>query len=272
MSKPLELLIDADMIVHGACVAVEEDVCFEGRYHILWSDWENARNVAEDHIMHLCEHAGTDNYRMVFSCPTYNWRKDLDPTYKLHRKPSRKPLAFWDLREYFEKDPRTVHIPRLEADDVLGIIHTDPTYEYDTILWSGDKDLKQVPGKRLEMEEVVVVPKDAGDRFHMEQTLAGDVTDGYPGCPGVGNARAAKFVAAFEKYERYEYEISRGPRKGTIVDKWEPVPAENMWEVVTSVYEMQGSNASQALHQARLARILQYGEYKNGKVNLWQPD
>jgi hypothetical protein len=32
------------------------------------------------------------------------------------------------------------------------------------------------------------------DRFHMIQTLTGDVTDGYPGCPGIGPVKAEQIL------------------------------------------------------------------------------
>ncbi len=32
------------------------------------------------------------------------------------------------------------------------------------------------------------------DRYHLYQTLVGDATDGYPGCPGVGEVAANKVL------------------------------------------------------------------------------
>jgi DNA polymerase-1 len=80
------------------------------------------------------------------------------------------------------------------------------------------------------------------DRNHMIQTLTGDRTDGYPGCPGIGPARAEKIV-------------------------------DGGWDAVVDAYVKAGLNEATALTQARLARILRKGDYvrKTGLVKLWTP-
>ena len=90
-------------------------------------------------------------------------------------------------------------------------------------------------------------PFDADYNF-MLQTLTGDNTDNYPGCPGIGPVTGAKVLAG----------------KDTL---------EEMWEIVVKMYEKKGKTEEDAIIQARLARILRHGDYNwdTEKIKLWTP-
>jgi DNA polymerase-1 len=269
----MRLLIDGDMLVHRSCVAVEKDTRFLDRYHILFSDFEDAWGVLQGTLDELTDIAGTDDVEMCFSDPLSNWRKEVDPTYKAHRVSSRKPLAYWAVVEELERRYPFHRIVTLEGDDVLGIAQTEATAReggHATIIWSLDKDLKQIPGLHLRDDEVITITEEEADRFHLYQTLAGDVTDGYPGCPGVGTERAKKIVASGMKLWPVEKVLTRGPRKGEVETVWEEVPSETQWKTVLSHYRKAGLAPAEALRQARLARILRNTDYDNG-VKLWVP-
>lgn len=259
------------MIVHRSCVAVEKDTRFLDRYHILFSDFEDAWNVMQDTLSELTDIAGTDDVVFVLSDPELNWRKELvDPEYKSNRKTSRKPLAYWSVIEEVEKRYPVERLPMLEADDTLGIIQTSAA-PGSTIIWTLDKDLKQIPGLHLRDDEVIEITEEEGDRFHLFQTLAGDVTDGYSGCPGVGAETANKALASGMKLWPVEHVLKRGPRKGETEIRWEEIPSETPWKTVLSYYRKADLKPSDALKQARLARILRSSDYINGEVRLWNP-
>ena len=91
----------------------------------------------------------------------------------------------------------------------------------------------------------------------MVQTLTGDQTDGYKGCPAVGSVTAAKILQK-------------------AIDEGTPWANEEdlmrlYWKHVVMAYIKAGLNEEVAIQQARLARILRHGEYENGKVQLWNP-
>ena len=90
-------------------------------------------------------------------------------------------------------------------------------------------------------------PKEC-DWWHLIQTLTGDATDGYSGCPTVGKVTAQKIL---------------NDKKMTV---------GKMWELVVKAYAKQGLMEHDAFQQARVARILRHGDYnkKTGEVNLWQ--
>lgn len=267
----MKLLLDGDMIVHRSTVAVEKDTRFLDRYHILFSDFNDAWGVLQSYLADLTDAAGTDDVVFCFSDPEVNWRKALvDDTYKASRVSSRKPLAYWAVVEEIERLYPFERRPMLEGDDVLGILQTSAE-SGSTIIWSLDKDLKQIPGLHLRDDEVVEITREEGDRFHLFQTLAGDVTDGYSGCPGVGKEVAQRALASGMKLWPVEHEIKRGPRKGETETRWEEVPSETPWKTVLSHYRKAGLRPADAKQQARLARILRAEDYPNGEIKLWEP-
>lgn len=178
-----------------------------------------------------------------------NFRNTILPSYKGHRK--RKPPGYSSFRDRLVGDTtyQTVRKHSLEADDCLGILATKPDQKKRRrVIWSGDKDLLQVPGEHLRNGEIIAVTKEAGDRWHAIQTLAGDSTDGYYGVPGFGPVKARNLVDSHMK---------------------EGMPA--VWAAVQAAYEKAGLTAEDALIQARVAKILQAPDYdfKNKKVKLW---
>ena len=165
-----------------------------------------------------------------------------------NRKQKRKPLILKALREYLVKEWNAIILPNLEADDVMGIVATKPRKNEKIILCSIDKDLRQVPGTLYNGETMVKRSNKECNWWHLVQTLTGDAVDGFSGCPTVGIVTAQK--------------ILNNKR----------MPIKKMWDLVVKTYEKQGLFEHDALQQARVARILRYGDYnkKTGEVNLWQ--
>jgi DNA polymerase-1 len=135
----------------------------------------------------------------------------------------------------------TIIYRRLEADDVLGILGTANT---DTIIWSEDKDLRTVPAKHWIDGDVVEISEEEADYNFYHQTLTGDSTDNYKGCPKIGGVTANKLL-----------------------------DVDCSWDTVVNTFAKQGLGEAVAIEQARLARILRNGEYDTdtGEVKLWTP-
>jgi 5'-3' exonuclease len=87
---------------------------------------------------------------LCFSDPSRrSFRHDLTESYKQARKGSRKPLAYAAVRDrlvaaHGGETYKTIIKPRLEADDVMGIVSTRAPGKF--IIVSGDKDMQQIPG------------------------------------------------------------------------------------------------------------------------------
>lgn len=81
------------------------------------------------------------------------------------------------------------------------------------------------------------------DYQFLYQTLVGDATDNYKGCPKIGEVGAKR-----------------------ILDK------DCSWDAVVAAYEKAGLSEEEALTQARVARILRYEDVgKDFKPILWTP-
>jgi DNA polymerase-1 len=84
------------------------------------------------------------------------------------------------------------------------------------------------------------------DYYHMFQTLVGDTSDGYKGCPGVGKVKAEALLSDHDR---------------------------SHWDIVKAAYEKAKLTEQDALTQARLARILRWSDWDNTKKEpiLWTP-
>lgn len=268
------LLIDADVLAYQAATAVERVVCWENEICVPFATLGDALNDFDRRVNQACRalDASPDRITLCFSCPTEeNFRKRLYPQYKANRAGKPRPVALVFLRDAIMKKeyPRhCVRLPGLEADDVLGILATDPSYmpEFRKIVVSVDKDMKTIPCEFFDLNKgwdetgravVQKVTAEVADQWFLTQALTGDTADGYPGCPGYGPVKAMKL---FENV----LEEQRGRHKKAV---------SVLWPVVVEAYHKVGFGREYALTQARLARILRSGEYnmKNGRPRLWQP-
>ena len=248
MIRKKVLLIDGDILLYKIAMNNEVETHWGDG---LWTLHSNANICKADVdlvIDDLGASLGADDY-VVALTDSKNFRKDVLPTYKDNRKEKRKPLVYKELRDYVVKKHKGVIWDNLEADDILGIMATEPTEE-DRIVVSIDKDLKTVPCN-LSSDGLTVerIPERLADYWFMIQTLTGDKVDGYDGIEGIGIKTAEK-----------------------LIKKYTNVPLLDLWKIVKKIDVDKGYTEAEALQQARVARILRHGEYnkKTGEVKLWQ--
>jgi DNA polymerase-1 len=94
---------------------------------------------------------------------------------------------------------RAVQMENLEADDLCSILAFDLLdREEPYIIGSPDKDMKQIPGKhmniRLEEPEVTEISVEEARAFFWTQMLTGDNGDAVKGVPKIGPVKAAKIL------------------------------------------------------------------------------
>lgn len=179
-----------------------------------------------------------------------NFRKDILATYKAQR--GEKPLMLSELKTMvLERKPwPTVLIDGLEADDVCGILQGSLAKQgKESVICSDDKDMLQIPGLLFRGKELVEVTEETGDKFHMMQTLVGDPSDNYKGCPGMGAKKALRLLNACPSADG----------------------VAGMWKAVVACYEAKGLTKEDALVQAQVARITRLSDWdQNTKtVKLW---
>lgn len=238
------LLIDTDYLAYKASQANEEGIDFGDDVIITQSNFSGVLRIFERELSKITTAMMDDEVVLYFSSPD-NFRKKIYPDYKGHRN-RRKPLGYKRLVNWCKENFSTVIRDGLEADDALGIDATSHKLDEQPILVSPDKDMRQIPGILWNLsDEVEEIDKEEGDRWHLIQSLAGDPTDGYPGCPGIGVKRAADLI------DKHDFP----------------------WEAVCQAYREKGLSDDDALLNARLAKILQADDYdfKTGQPILWSP-
>jgi 5'-3' exonuclease len=138
---------------------------------------------------------------------------------------------------------------------VLGILATrNPD---DTIICSTDKDMRTVPCMLWDDKELTKITEAEADYRHLYQTLVGDASDGYPGCPGIGPVKAAKLLSA----------------EARTIEQGNATKCITMWQAVVDAFYAKGLTEDDALLQARLARILRVEDWDAEKREpiLWEP-
>lgn len=187
-----------------------------------------------------------------------NFRKTLYPDYKGKR--GNKPVLLAHVKEHIRSAYDTKIKEGIEADDTLGILATHPTLiKGKKVIASIDKDLLQIPGRHFnpDTEQKRMISEQMADWFFLMQTLTGDQTDNYPGCPRVGPVKAKAILE----------QMPDGPIDPEISH------TEWRWSLIVQAYQKRGLTEEDALVQARLARILRHTDYdfKRKEPILWTP-
>lgn len=255
------LLIDADVVAYQ-CAAKLEHASEWAPGHWTWHvNFDHVCDAVDSTIIGIKEKLEADNVRICLTDPEHNFRKDVLPSYKMHRATVRRPLVLLHVKEWLVQEREGIVVPGLEGDDVMGILATRKT-KAEQIIVSLDKDMKTIPGKYVRTRAVVNdegvevygaweirdISEAEANHYFLTQALTGDVTDGYGGCPGVGPKKAEEIVLL------------------------EDTIAKN-WERIVATYAKKGLGEEEALRQARCARILRASDYdlKKKEVILWTP-
>jgi DNA polymerase-1 len=251
MSKPT-LLIDGDVVAYKTSFLAEQPFHWGDDFWTLHCDLKEVVGRALVFIEELKDSLDADDVVVALS-HSNNFRKSLSSTYKAHRASTRKPVVLNQLKERLKTAFKTEVWDNIEADDVIGVLATGK-YKDKCVVVSIDKDFKTFPAKHYNPDKphngISTITNDEADYWFMYQTLVGDTTDGYPGCPGIGPKRAEGILGE--------------PGKGKL---------SYYWECIKASFKKAGLGEEEAITQARLARILRHGEYDNEKKKpvLWKP-
>jgi DNA polymerase-1 len=254
----MRLLVDADILLFKAAMAAEVEIQWSPDLWTLHSDPEEVKEVIKKNIIGLEKRLEAEYSILCFS-DAVNFRKSVYPDYKGNRRGSRKPLAYAALKEWCLDTFVCEMMPTLEADDVMGIMSTRSPGDY--IICSDDKDLQQIPGLYYKAThpttglELKAISEHEALQYLYTQTITGDPTDGYPGCPGSGPAAAQKAL-------------------GSIRWTGDAVAYHKAcWSATTSLYARQNLTPEDALVQLRCAKMLTHTDWdeKNQKVKLFNP-
>ncbi|RVB02854.1 exonuclease [Mesorhizobium sp. M7A.F.Ca.CA.004.02.1.1] len=265
------LLIDGDILVVSTGAALETETDWGDDVWTLTCDVGEVKKTIMATIARMERDLEADASVITLSKGNV-FRHDIYPAYKAGR--SRKPVGTAEVKRWLIEEKGAKFKPGIEADDVMGILSTNPRLiKGEKIICSADKDMKTIPGLLYQNGDVIEISQEEADKNWLFQTLTGDTTDGYPGCPGLGPVTAWAALSENLGCEQFTHEFKRGPRKGETELQWRPVVMATQWEAVVSQFIAAGLTFDDALLQARLARILRNDDYDHVKKEpiLWTP-
>ena len=238
----MKLLIDADFIVYKSCAAAETEIDWGDDVIMVTSRFSDAMQAVTREISKIKQRFMWDVPEIIlFFSDSTNFRKDILPEYKGHRN-RKKPCGYRRVINALKDTHEVIIMPTLEADDSMGIYAT----KYPgNIICSPDKDMRQIPGKLYNMEDITLISETDGPKWHLVQSCSGDQTDGYAGCPGIGVKRSTTI------FENKGYS----------------------WKTVVDTFKDKDLTEDDALLNARLARILTVDDYDfaNKRPIPWTP-
>lgn len=232
------LLVDGDIVAYQAATANEYPIDWGDGLWTLHSFADEVYQYAENMISNLVQEAGCSKALVLLTAGNV-FRKELDPEYKANRIGKRKPVCLPQVRQMMVDNMKTKSTDGLEADDLIGIFATKSPNDY--IIWSPDKDLRQIAGKHLIDGEVIEISQEEADRSFYMQVLTGDAADNYKGIKGVGPVKAERIL---------DEDNGLSP-----------------WRKIVAAYEKAEQTEEDAILTARLAHILRY----ETKDILWEP-
>lgn len=267
-TKTRTLLVDGDIWSFRAAVTAEYATKWDEDLWTLHASEKEAKFNLRQAVNRLQQQMEANRIVFALSYPEEpNFRYDVLPSYKSNRAEQRKPIVLAPLKAYMRETWDCYQRPKLEGDDILGVLATSKRIiPGEKIVVSVDKDLATIPGKLLNLQKADALIEDEdspvesrleavrkitrreADYNHMIQTLSGDATDGYKGCPKIGEKTAHKVLEGLEPSE------------------W--------WPAVVKQYSKQSLGEEAALQQARVARICRREDYdfKNNQPIYWTPD
>jgi len=269
MPEGLTALVDFDILMFKFACRHEKKWCWPDETTSTSLDLDVAKTDLDEFLIDL---QLTLNATDLLLCLTneYNFRYVVLPSYKHNRQDKEKPALWAELRQYGIDNYPSKTKKWMEADDVMGYLGSMDPEHY--IICSTDKDMKTIPCQLYNWNKDKApkrISRLEADTWFWMQVLMGDSTDGYPGCPGVGIAGAKKLVTEWNDQfvASLDYE-------------------ELVWEQIVRTYQSASEKRclktygkyplteEDALQQARVARILRYGEYdsKREEVKLWSPN
>lgn len=268
-------LIDADTVAYIACLntevggevlgdeflsdiekdALENDPQFDKENMILYETCPIlALAKAEEKLQRILDKTGCTSLELHFTGGRDNFRYTVKEDYKANRT-GRPPAGLGQLKhDLLAKYPGSIST-KWEADDIVVYLKKQNPEKY--ILCAIDKDvLHSLEGQHfnyyesshynIEMKWIETTAKTAKTWPYL-QCLLGDKVDNIIGVPGVGPAKALKFIN-------------------------ENMTEQELWDGVVRAYESKGMSSIDALVTMNLVNMhLLHNIAKELKIKLWSP-
>jgi hypothetical protein len=267
------LLVDADIVAFKFAAKGQRKTPFG----MAIDDLSSVTAGMEAYLQEQMADVGADLCIICLSCPSAEcWRKDVLPSYKENRADVDRPVHLAAAKDHLANAYPSYRKDTLEADDVMGILstmdglprnfvaeHPEFAGQLRKIIFSEDKDMKTIPGWLYNPAKDSTpwwVTTEVAAWWHLYQTICGDTTDGYKGCPKAGPVAAEKTL----NEGRLQCVQGTGTLGGA---------EAFMWFQVVALFASKNLTEADALVQARVARICHASDFnfQTQKVILWTP-
>lgn len=128
-----------------------------------------------------------------------NFRFDVYDKYKAQRPPTPDFVIKWrpTIHNVFKEKWGFVPVSGMEADDAVAIAANQYKNDYEIIIATFDKDLRQIPNSTFynmkKHESEYISEFEANKAFYL-QLLKGDTSDNIPGLRGIGSKKAENIL------------------------------------------------------------------------------
>jgi DNA polymerase-1 len=219
-NRPRLFLIDGSSYIYRAFYAIRHLSNSKGfPTNAIYGFTQMLLKVLKDHQ--------PDYLAVVFDSKAPTFRSKTFKEYKANRPAM--PEGLIPQIPYIKKIIEGYRIASLsmdgyEADDLIGTVAKGLEAEVDVVIITGDKDLLQLVGERVQvydtMKEKRYGREEVVERFGVspEQIvevmgLAGDTIDNIPGVPGIGEKTAIELIKTFGSIEYLLDHLDRIPQK-----------------------------------------------------------
>lgn len=200
-------LIDADHILYVVCSnkvlrysdgAPKKDE--QGGTLYEEKTLEETLKLCDSFIDNMLNMVGAIKYIGVLT-PSFNFRYQVNPSYKANRKNRERPPFFKEVIEYLKNKFKFIVVEGFEADDVVVSLKNYYKDIYNCILITTDKDLLMLPGRHYSSKKVEFVNTtvDQAYDYFWYSMIVGDTADNIKGIPGLGDKKALSFMSKFPR-------------------------------------------------------------------------
>ncbi len=265
------LNIDGDILIYKPCCIFNEDT---------EEDFLSIQRNVSAKITEMMAEADCSDY-MMFLTTKKNFRDHLIDDYKANRANVERPVHLTDIKKWVSEELNNKFVVQMEADDLLAEYQTE-----DTILWSLDKDLRQVSGKHLDegTMEVITITEFGEIRldidgkkkkiyftgYHglMYQALVGDTADYIIGC---GIRKPMVYKSGKKQGQKYTKRVGIGSLKAYELLKGCKTKDEALNIVSTQYQEVYGKSWDVKLEQ-QMRLLVMITDREGDSIKLWTVD
>lgn len=215
-------IIDADTLLFVTALSEQNQAfTYDANYEIEF-DVKRCISQILNRINDILYETRCTSFRLYLTGKS-NFRYKILPSYKWRRQDVLKPVLLSQLKDIMCSDHNAKIVDDLEADDLCTMDMSREEEGVTKVLCHIDKDLDQAHGEHFNFKDnrLYKVSKEEAEYKLWEQTLLGDNSDCYLGCPKVGKEKVPSIIERGYCTRPIIKTYTKGVRKDTSEILWE---------------------------------------------------